>query len=250
MQYNYFNYPNQKLPNYGSVQYFAYRKLSDEKKEILYLLDQIKSQIISCTELYNNIEVANEKMNWWLKELNNLKVEKMVSSPHLKKLSTVFDKDTLYSYLVEDISHTIENSSVTERAFIDHIYKNFIGIESLKALYLNDFNEPDLATIEQLNANNEIARNLFCIPKHFYNQIVFDTKITPSMTKANFDEIAKKWVNNYKKIKVNKNLKPLIVANAIHYKMARKFIKRVDNPFKETIHFSPLTLLFYSVQKW
>ena len=47
MQFNYFNYPNQKLPNYGSVQYFAYRKLSDEKKEILYLLDQIKSQIIS-----------------------------------------------------------------------------------------------------------------------------------------------------------------------------------------------------------
>ena len=87
MQYDYFNYPNQKLPNYGSVSYFAYRKLSDDKKEILYLLDQIKSQIISCTELYNNIEVANEKMNWWLKELNNLRSNKTISSPQLKMLS-------------------------------------------------------------------------------------------------------------------------------------------------------------------
>ena len=247
MQFNYFNYPNQKLPNYGSVQYFAYRKLSDEKKEILYLLDQIKSQIISCTELYNNIEVANEKINWWLKELNNLKSDKIVSSPQLKKLSTIFDKDTLYNYLVEDVSHTIENSSTTERDFIDHIYKNFIGIESLKALYLNNFKEFDNDIIKQINANNEIARHFFCMPKHFYNQIVFDTKITPSMTKDDFNDVAQKWLNNYKKVKVNKNLKPLIVANTIHYKMVKKFIKKVDNPFKETIDFSPLALLFYSI---
>lgn len=247
MQYNYFNYPNQKLPNYGSVPYFAYRKLSDDKKEILYLLDQIKSQIISCTELYNNIEVANEKMNWWLKELNSLKSDKTISSPQLKKLSTVFEKDTLYDYLVEDVSHTIENSSATERDFTDHIYKNFVGVESLKALYLNDFKEIDIDIIKQINANNEIARHIFCMPKHFYNQIVFDAKITPSITKSDFQELAKKWLKNYKSIKVNKKLKPLTTANATHYKMAKKFIKKVDNPFKETVDFSPLTLLFYSI---
>jgi len=39
----------------------------------------------------------------------------------------------------------------------------------------------------------------------------------------------------------------LVVANHIHYKMAKKFIKKVDSPFKETIDFSPLTLLFYSI---
>jgi len=247
MQYNYFNFPNQKLPNYGSVPYFAYRKLSDDKKEILYLLDQIKSQIISCTELYNNIEVANEKMNWWLKELNNLKSDKTISSPQLKRLSSIFDKDTLYNHLVEDVSHTIENSSTTERDFTNHIYKNFLGIEFLKALYLNDFKEYDADAIKQINANNEIARHIFCIPKHFYNQIVFDTKITPSITKSDFEELAKKWLENYKSIKVNKNLKSLTTANTIHYKMAKKFIKKIDSPFKETVDFSPLTLLFYSI---
>ncbi len=247
MQFNYFNYPNQRLPNYGSVQYSAYRKLSDEKKEILYLLDQVKSQIISCTELYKNIEVANAKMNWWLKALNNLKPDKTVSSPQLKKLITIFDKNTLYNYLVEDVSHTIENSIATERDFIKHIYKNFIGIESLKALYLNDFKEFDNTLVEQINANNEIARHLFCMPKHYYNQIVFDKKITPSMTKVDFNEVSKKWLNNYKKVKVNKHLKPLIVKNSIHYKMAKKFTNKVENPFKETIDFSPLVLLFYSL---
>lgn len=247
MQYNYFNYPTQQLPNYGSVPYFAYRKLSDEKKEVLYLLDQIKALIISCTELYNNIEVANEKMNWWLKELNNLKTDKSISSPQLKKLNTIFNKDVIYDYLVEDSSHTIENSSSTEKDFATHIYKNFIGIESLKALYLNDFKEFDSTIIKQINANNEIARHLFCIPKHFYNQIIFDAKITPTMTKADFDEVAKKWLENYKKVKVNHKLKPLIATNNIHYKMARKYVKNIENPFKETIDFSPLSLLFYSI---
>ena len=247
MLYNYFNHPNQKLPNYGSVAYFAYRKLSDEKKEILYLLDQIKSQIISCSELYNNIEVANEKMNWWLKELNNLQSNKNISSPQLKKLSTIFDKDILYNHIVEDVTHTIENSSNTDRNFIEHIYKNFIGIETLKALYLNGFNEPNQTAIKQINANNEIVRHLFCMPKHFYNQIVFDKKIIPSISKTDFNEVTKQWLKNYKKIKVSKNLKPLVVTNSIHYKMAKKFIKKVDSPFKETIDFSPLTLLFYSI---
>ena len=67
------------------------------------------------------------------------------------------------------------------------------------------------------------------------------------MTKDDFNDVAQKWLNNYKKVKVNKNLKPLIVANTIHYKMVKKFIKKVDNPFKETIDFSPLALLFYSI---
>ena len=132
------------------------------------------------------------KMNWWLKELNNLKSNKTISSPQLKKLSTIFDKDTLYNYLVEDVSHTIENSSITERDFTNHIYKNFIGIEYLKALYLNNFKECDIDVIKQINANNEIARHLFCMPKHFYNQIIFDTTITPSITKPDFEEVAKK----------------------------------------------------------
>ena len=56
----------------------------------------------------------------------------------------------------------------------------------------NDFKEYNNTIIKQINANNEIARHIFCIPKHFYNQIVFDTKITPSITKSDFEELAKK----------------------------------------------------------
>ncbi|MDE4953088.1 hypothetical protein NAI68_09905, partial [Francisella tularensis subsp. holarctica] len=90
-----FNYPTEKLPPYGSVVYFEYRKLNTDKQKIIYLLDQLKSQIISCTELYNNLEVSNEKMNWWLKEVNNLANNKNRSSPQLKKLAEIFDQEIL-----------------------------------------------------------------------------------------------------------------------------------------------------------
>ncbi|QIW09457.1 hypothetical protein [Francisella sp. LA112445] len=247
MQYNYFHYPNDMLPPYGSVMYFSYRKLDDKKKETLYLLDQIKSQIISCTELYNNIEVANEKMNWWLKELNNLKNSKAISSPQLKKLAEIFDNDLLYKHLVDDISHSIDNSSATERSFSDHISKNFLGIEILKANYLNNFTKIDEDTIKQLNTNNEIVRHIFCMPKHFYNQISFDDKVSPNMSDEDFKNITSQWLNLYKKQSLKGSLKPLEKINKVHYKMMKKYLKNINNPFKEALEFSPLTLLFYSI---
>lgn len=247
MQYNYFNYPNEKFPPYGSVVYFAYRKLNTKKQEILYLLDQIKSQIISCTELYNNIEIANEKMNWWLKEVNNLNNDKSISSPQLKKLAEVFDAKTLYKHLADDISTSIDNSSATERNFKGHISNNFLGIETLKMMYLNDFAATDESLIKQVNINNEIIRHIFCMPKHFYNQISFDNKITPTMSNEDFRNIANQWLQHYKKISLSKKLKSLEKINNIHYRMVKKYIKKVDNPFRETLHFSPLNLLFYSI---
>ncbi|KEI34753.1 hypothetical protein FRA_48c14280 [Francisella sp. W12-1067] len=247
MQYNYFHYPIDKLPNYGSVVYFAYRKLNDGKKEILYLLDQIKSQIIACTELYNNIEVANEKMNWWLKEINSLKDDRTISSPQLKKLAEIFDKKILYKHLTADISYSIENSSKTERDFYFHIYNNFLGIETLKALFLNNFNDVNIDDVKQSNANNEIIRHIFCIPKHFYNHIIFDERIIPNISKTEFDQIALQWLSNYKPVKLDSKYKPLEKINKIHYKMLKKHLKKVNNPFKEAIDFSPLALLCYSI---
>ncbi|MDE4945055.1 hypothetical protein NAI65_12550, partial [Francisella tularensis subsp. holarctica] len=79
-----------------------------------------------------------------------------------------FDQEILYQNLIEDISLSIDNSSDTERNFKQHISKNFLGIETLKALYLNDFTAIDKNKIEQINDNNEIIRHIFCIPKHFY----------------------------------------------------------------------------------
>ena len=247
MQYNYFHYPNDMLPAYGSVIYFAYRKLDDKKKESLYLLDQIKSQIISCTELYNNVEVANEKMNWWLKELNNLKNSKAISSPQLKKLAKTFDNDLLYKHLIDDISYSIDNSSATERNFVDHISNSFLGIEILKASYLSDFVEINKDAIRQLNINNEITRHIFCIPKHFYNQISFDDKASPSMSDEDFKNITSQWLKSYKKQFLDKSLKPLEKINKIHYKMLKKYLNKINNPFREALEFSPLTLLFYSI---
>ncbi|APC92186.1 MULTISPECIES: hypothetical protein [Francisella] len=247
MQYNYFSYPNEKLPPYGSVMYFAYRKLATDKQQIIYLLDQIKSQIISCTELYNNLEVANAKMNWWLKEVNNLNNKNNIASPQLKKLAEIFDQGTLYQKLTEDISLSIDNSSATQRDFKQHFSKNFLGIETLKALYLNDFAAIDSSKIEQINANNEIVRHIFCIPKHFYNQISFDNKITPTMSSKDFKDITTQWLELYKKTTLDKKLKPLKKINKIHHKMVIKYIKSIDNPFRAALDFSPLNLLFYSL---
>ena len=247
MQYNYFNYPNDKFPSYGSTLYFAYRKLNDTTKEILYSLDQIKSQIISCTELHNNLEVANEKMNWWLKEINNLKDHKNISLPQLKKLTQFFDSKVLYKNLINDIGHSIDNSSQTDRDFTQHIQQNFLGIETLKMLWLSNFEEIDDALAKQLNVNNEIVRHIFCMPKHFYNHIIFNDKISPSMSKEDFQKVATEWFDNYKPVKLNRRYKPLEKINQIHYKMLKKYLKNVSNPFKETLDFSPLGLLFYSI---
>lgn len=247
MQYNYFHYPNDTLPPYGSVMYFSYRKLDNKKKEILYLLDQIKSQIISCTELYNNIEVANEKMNWWLKELNNLKNSKTISSPQLKKLAETFDNDLLYKHLIDNISHSIDNSSATERNFVDHISNSFLGIETLKANFLTDFKEIDENAIKQINTNNEIARHIFCMPKHFYNQISFSDKTSPNMSDEDFKNITSQWLESYKKKSLEKPLKPLEKINKIHYKMLKKYLNSINNPFREALEFSPLNLLIYSI---
>ncbi|MDE5018705.1 hypothetical protein NAI67_11250, partial [Francisella tularensis subsp. holarctica] len=82
-----------------------------DKQQIIYLLYQLKSHRISCTDLYNNLEVDNEKMNWWLKEVNNLANKKNISSPQLQKLAEIFDQDILYHKLIEDISLSIDNSS-------------------------------------------------------------------------------------------------------------------------------------------
>ncbi|ORU29210.1 hypothetical protein ACC82_06395, partial [Francisella tularensis subsp. holarctica] len=51
----------------------------------------------------------------------------------------------------------------------------------------------------------------------------------------------------YKKTTINKKLKPLEKINQIHYKMIKKYIRNIDSPFKETLDFSPLNLLFYSI---
>ncbi|MEY8702728.1 hypothetical protein AB4F11_07045, partial [Francisella philomiragia] len=142
---------------------------------------------------------------------------------------------------------SIDNSRATERNFESHISNNFAGIETLKMMYLNDFAATDSSTIEQLNINNEIVRHIFCMPKHFYNQISFDNKITPTMSNEDFRDIANQWLQHYKKISLSKKLKPLEKINNIHYKMVKKYIKKVNNPFRETLDFSPLNLLFYSI---
>ncbi|MDE4945253.1 hypothetical protein NAI65_14230, partial [Francisella tularensis subsp. holarctica] len=76
-------------------------------------------------------------------------------------------QEILYQKLIEDISLSIDMSSATERNFKQHFSKNFLGIETLKALSLNDFTAIDNNKIELINANNEIIRHIFCIPKHF-----------------------------------------------------------------------------------
>ena len=247
MQYNYFHYTNDKIPQYGTAVYFAYRKLNNETKEVLYALDQIKSQIISCTELYNNIEVTQEKMNWWIKEINRIKNNDINTSPQLTLLRNYFDNETLYNLLHKDINIAIDNSSVEERNFIEHCKKSYFGIEKLKAIYLLDSKDVDDKIIEQINLNNEICRHIFCIPKHYYNHIRFDEKMLPNMEKETFKNISQNWLQNINLSNKNKKLSPLITLNKIHYKMTNKFIKKVDSPFRQSVYIPALSLLMYSI---
>lgn len=67
------------------------------------------------------------------------------------------------------------------------------------------------------------------------------------MSSQDFKDITTQWLGLYKKTTINKNLKPLEKINQIHYKMIKKYIRNIDSPFKETLDFSPLNLLFYSI---
>jgi hypothetical protein len=185
-------------------------------------------------------------MNWWIQQVNAVKNNQSISSPQIKTLLKHFDRELLYKNLIEDISHAIENSSKEDRVFLEHIEKSYLGIETLKASYLNDFKAFDMNIVKQLNKNNEIIRNIFQMPKHYYNQIIFDKKISPAMDNETFKAITKEWLNKYSKASSN-NLKPLIKMNKIHHKMVKKYIKKVNNPFRDAMIFSPLTLLFYSI---
>ena len=246
MQYNYFGYTTDKLPPYGSVVYFAYRKLSETKKETLYLLDQLKSQIISCTELFSNPEVTIPKTHWWIGQINALVSDESVSSPQLKKLAEIFDNEILHKHLSADINHSFANE-LDEKGFMHHAQNNFLGIETLKAMYLSDFGEVNSDTIKQLNINNEIVRNIFCMPKHFHNHIINDVRINNQLSKNDLDNLIAEWLTGYKTVKPSKKLRPLSNINKIHRRMLNKYSKTIIDPFIETIEFSPLSLLFYSV---
>ncbi|MDE5002940.1 hypothetical protein NAI78_11540, partial [Francisella tularensis subsp. holarctica] len=62
-----------------------------------------------------------------------------------------------------------------------------------------------------------------------------------------FKYINTQWLGLYKKTTINKTLKPLEKFYQIHYKMIKKYIRNFDSPFKETIYFSPLNFIFYSI---
>ncbi|NDT42664.1 hypothetical protein FWI38_09225, partial [Francisella tularensis subsp. holarctica] len=70
---------------------------------------------------------------------------------------------------------------------------------------------------------------------------------SPTMSSQDFKDITTQWLGLYKKTTINKKLKPLEKINQIHYKMIKKYIRNIDSPFKETLDFSPLNLLFYSI---
>ena len=82
------------------------------------------------------------------------------------------------------------------------------------------------------------------MPKHFYNQICFDHKISPTMSSKVFKDIITQWLVLYKKTTLDKKFKPLEKVNKIHH---TKYLKNIDNPFMEALEFSPLNLLFYSI---
>ncbi|WP_440616609.1 hypothetical protein [Cysteiniphilum sp. 6C5] len=241
----------ENTPQSGSIYYYAYRHCSVAKTKVLYALDQLKYQWLKASELYSEPYPSLQKLQWWQQALTNLKDRR--DHPLLTTLCQNFEFDILQECLASDLDYALQ--TIAEgRNYQDSLdlSKSFLGIARLKARTLQ-FDETD--QIKTLNHIDELLRHLLMIGKHFSRNIILHSALTPQITKENFRQVMNELMQHIHTLKRNSNLtaaqikllKPLVSLHQQQMLCVKKFIKKVDNPFIESIQVSPLALLFASV---
>ena len=239
------------MPKVGSIYYYAYRHCPDDTVKILYALDQLKYQWLKASELYSEPYPNLQKLQWWQQTLIDL--SKHRDHPLLDVLYQHFDVDMLHKYLSHDLEYALQ--TIAEgRNYQDtlDLSESFLGIAILKAHGLG-FNE--LPQIKILNHIDELLRHILMMGKHFSRNIILDNTLTPQITKENFHQVMDKLMQHIQTLQARLNLtstqqkqiKPLILLHKQQAVCVKKFMRKVDNPFSESIHISPLALLFASV---
>ncbi|WP_116964411.1 hypothetical protein [Fastidiosibacter lacustris] len=234
-------------PVYGSIYYYAYRRLDNEKIEVLYALDQLKHQWIKASEFYQEPYPALKKLQWWQTELEKLKTGKMLNHPLLNFVVKYFRAEDLVLWLNHDLNYALQTIAKGRQQQLENdLSDSFLGVASLKAKLLGCIDRQKVST---LNASDQLIRHLLLIGKHYSRNISLDARLTPQVDQGVFREIAHNVLTKAKLLRqqlkpFDKSLMPFITLNKLQLVSAQKFIKKVDNPFRQSIVISPLLLLF------
>ncbi|WP_440682280.1 hypothetical protein [Cysteiniphilum halobium] len=242
----------ENTPQPGSIYYYAYRHCSEDTARILYALDQLKYQWLKASELYSEPYPSLQKLQWWQQALVNLKEHR--DHPLLAILYPCFEFDRLHECLTHDLDYALQTiaNGRNYQGSLDLLSDSFLGIATLKASALQ-CNE--IKHIKTLNHIDELLRHMLMIGKHFSRNITLDSTLTPQVTKENFHQVMEKLMQYTQILKAQLNLtsaqikqiKPLIALHKQQILCVKKFIQKVGNPFTESIHISPFSLLFASV---
>lgn len=238
-----------QLAPFGTLHYYAYRKLDDDTKTVLYALDQLKSKWIEASELYRDAVPAKQKLLWWQQELMSGKTNRN-RMPLLNTILHRCDPNMASQSLLHDCKIAIETLTDGRKTnLMTHFKQNYLGIESLKASVLGD---ADRSAIEALNTVNEITRHILLINRHYSRNIILDHRVSPQMAVEVYRDIVKAWLESAfchgKMALKDKHLPNALVNIAKIQSMAcRTCYRKIKNPFTETITLSPLRLLFASL---
>ncbi|WP_119344189.1 hypothetical protein [Facilibium subflavum] len=236
----------QQLPVTGSLYYYAYRRLSKDKMIALYALDQLKYQWVKAGELYHEPYPALEKLKWWQQELGRLKDDKP-TVPLAQIIANSANTAYAFQKLSDDLERVIETlAQGREHELLAHFSQNFLGIALIKAEILGC---KHAKVIEDLHMFDEITRHILLAGKHYSRGIYLDKSLTPETANTKFSHMANTWLDkaeSYRnKALASKDLpRPLKHFSNMQALACRQFIKKVDNPFRQSIHLSPFRLLF------
>ncbi|MFZ9035397.1 MAG: hypothetical protein ACO2ZM_04685 [Francisellaceae bacterium] len=238
----------------GSFYYYAYRKLDSIVAEKLFTLEALKFQWIKTSEFYQDKTPATHKLIWWQQELSRLKAA-TPSMPLSERLFHHYHNDnqplwfSLIESLEEDLNYALETLMLGRHDLHEHCRQNYIGIAKIQAAVVANI---DKEHIYQFNRCNEIIRHLFCIRRHSHRDICLDKQLRPDIHKNTFKNIANHWYQEAQNAagifkQAEPDAKSLHKLNKMHLKLAKKWIAKVNNPFKQGVTFSSLNYLFASL---
>ncbi|MBK2125496.1 hypothetical protein [Fangia hongkongensis] len=237
------------LPKEGSMHYYAYRKLDEKLTQSLYALDQLKYQWMKASEFYFEPYPALQKLKWWQEELERLK-KSAPSIPITHHLSKTLDCNLAYQLLQQDFELVMATLAEGRKENFDsYLTNNYLGIEHLKAKLL-DFD--NIEAISTTNHINELSRHLLLIGKHFSRNIQMNAEVRPESF-GDYKQSFKPYIEMIQNLQQSQSRfvgLPKALAN-FNYILAfalKQYLKKVDNPFKESVVISPLQLLWSTVR--
>ena len=246
--------PQHSLPEIGTPWYYAYRHLTGPTQKLLYALDQISQQWTQASECYQDKTTTLQKLNWWYEELDAL-YQLQAHTPMVQQIQTSFVtsviQTAIYPALIQDLNYIIETVvSGRSQGIQTHCQTNLWGVSQIKQWYLNG-QEPSQSDLLGWHTSIELARHILLWPQQSSHGICFiDNHSEAGVIKDTLITWFQQAVSQAEQssMSFNKAYQPLWRLNKIYLKSAKKLLKSIQDPRRESIVLSPAALLRYSMR--